>query len=151
MTSHDATDPPSTPRAAAVAFFDAVRAGSARAIWETFSTEARSFIVERGLRRGLAPGLAESILRGETDHPQMEQFLEDVKAGIGKDLESVRMHLVELGEPEMDADERARIRYFERFEIPVGPPLDPLPVGSVHLVTEDGQWRVDRLVPRPGG
>lgn len=140
-----------TPVSAATRFFEALRSGIARDIWQSFSHEARTFIVERGVRRGLGPTLAEAILSNRADSELMADFLDDVRAGLERDLESVRLELVEFG-PAMTVDEgRTRVVYFERFDIPFGPPLDPLPVGSVYLTAEDGGWKIDRLVPRPGG
>lgn len=135
----------------AAAFLAAIEDGDAQTVWECFSTSARRFVVERGVRRGLSPEAGASILDGTATEHFHRQFIEDVLAGLRKDLELVRIPLVEVAPPSPLDDHRVRVVYLERFDVPVGPPLEPLPVGSIDLVSEDGVWRVERLIPRPGG
>jgi hypothetical protein len=136
---------------AAAAFLTAIDQGEANAVWECFSTGARQFVIDRGIRRGLSPVAGASILDGTASPHFRDQFLEDLLAGLRRDLELVRLPLVEIGTVSPLDDRRVRVIYLERFDVPLGPPLEPLPVGSVELVEEDGGWRVERLIPRPGG
>lgn len=133
------------------ALFDAVRDGDPEALWDLFATEGKQFIVGRGVRKGMAAGFGAQLLAGTADPRERGHFLRDVLGGIEKDLERVDLdRLVFADEPEALPDDGVRVRYLERFFVPVGPPLDPLPVGSVELVAEDGEWRIAKIVPRPG-
>lgn len=143
--------PPSGPSTVAAAFFQAIRDKDAISVWQAFSHSARTYIIDRGIRRGLAPEDAAAILDDTADPVILDRFVGDVLQGIAKDLELVRLDLVELGPPTSADGSRTRIVYFERFEIVAGPPLDPLPIGSMILVFEHGSWKVERLIPRPGG
>lgn len=140
-----------SPTDAAAAFLTAIENGDSEDIWECFSTKARQFVVERGVRRGLSPEAGASILDGTATAHFRRQFLDDVLAGLRRDLELVRLPLVEIGSASRLDEHRVRVTYLERFEVPLGPPLEPLPVGSIELIEEGGAWRVERLIPRPGG
>lgn len=143
--------PKDSAQEATAAFLTAIDQGNAHAVWACFSTGARQFVINRGIRRGLSPVAGASILDGTASPHFRDQFLEDLLAGLRRDLEGVRFPLVEIGALAPLDDRRVRVTYLEAFDVPLGPPLDPLPVGSVELVEEDGAWRVERLIPRPGG
>lgn len=132
-------------------FLEAIYEGDSELIWALFSSSARQFVVSRGVRRGLPAGLGEEILRDTAGDLEKAEFLGDLLAGIEKDLETVDLgRVVVSDEVEQEEGSRARLRYEERFVIESGPKLDPLPVGSMELVLEEGGWRIDRLHPRPG-
>ncbi len=136
---------------AAKSLFAAVRQGDEEGLWALFATEARRYIVARGIHHGMSAGFGAELLAGTANPRERERFLVDVLGGIEKDLERVDLdRLVFADEPEALPDDGVRVRYLERFFVPVGPPLDPLPVGSVELVAEDGEWRIAKIVPRPG-
>lgn len=133
------------------ALFTAVRDGDAEALWDLFGTEARRYIVGRGIRRGMSAGFGAQLLAGTAEPRERERFLRDVLAGIEKDLERVDLDRLVLTDAPLPLDgARFKVTYLEEFVVPVGPPLDPLPVGSVELLVEDGAWKVAKLVPRPG-
>lgn len=132
-------------------FLMAVYEGDPGALWEAFSGNARKFIVARGIRRGMPEELGGALLSDTADVLDHVEFLADLLGGIEKDLANVDLSRIVMDEDmERIDDGRVRVRYLERFTVEVGPPLDPLPVGSLELVEEQGVWRVDRLVPRPG-
>ena len=132
-------------------FLRAVYEGDADLIWSSFSRDARRFIIARGLRRGLSPQIGEAILAGTADDLERREFLGDLLLGLEKDLSNVDLDRVAVSdEPEPLGPGRVRVRYYESFAIETGPPLDPLPVGAVVLSIEAGEWRIERLIPRPG-
>ncbi len=133
------------------ALFDAVRDGDPEALWDLFATEGKQFIVGRGVRKGMAAGFGAQLLAGTADPRERGHFLRDVLGGIEKDLELVDLDRLTFPDrPEPLGAGRVKVTYLERFVVPVGPPLDPLPVGSVELVVEHGAWRIVKLVPKPG-
>lgn len=140
-----------SPAEVAAAFLAAVDRGDPHAVWECFSGGARRFVVDRGIRRGLSPAAGESILDGTATPHFREQFLDDLLAGLRRDLELVRLPLVEIGPVIGLGDHKVSVTYLERFDVPVGPPLEPLPVARVELIDDAGEWRVEKLIPRPGG
>ncbi len=142
--------PPERAVEAARALLDAVRRGDHQSLWELFGTEGRSYIVGRGIRRGMSAGFGAQLLAGTAAPAERDRFLRDVLAGIEKDLERVDLdRVVFANTPEHLDDGRVKVAYLEEFVVPVGPPLDPLPVGSVELMVEDGAWKAAKLVPRP--
>ncbi len=144
--------PPSSPAPAVVEqLFAALRAGDAAAVWELFASEARSFIVNRGVRKGMAAEFGAAVLSGTADPRELAHFLDDLLAGLHRDLERVNLERVVVADQTEPLEGGAvKVQYLERFVVPVGPPLDPLPVGSVELIVEDGTWKVRKIVPRPG-
>ncbi len=143
--------PPEQAVQAARALLDAVRGGDQEALWELFGTEGRRYIVGRGIRRGMSAGFGAELLAGTAAPAERAQFLRDLLGGIETDLERVDLDRVVFADaPEHLGDGRVKVVYLEEFVVPVGPPLDPLPVGSVELLVEDGTWKVAKLVPRPG-
>lgn len=135
---------------AAQRFLTAIYEGDSELIWDLFASGAREYVITRGLRRGMAAEPAQAILEGTADDLERVQFLGDLLAGLEKDLENVDLSRVVIADEVEDLETgRARVRFLERFVVPAGPQLDPLPVGSIELVEEGGEWRVERLVPRP--
>lgn len=139
------------PKAVAEEFLQAIYEGDPGLIWSSFSAEARSFVVARGVRRGMAFELGQALLQGSADPIEEVEFLADLLGGIEKDLANVDLGQIVINDViEPVGEEKVRIRFSEQFSIDVGPKLEPLPVGSVELVKEGAGWKVDRLIPRPG-
>lgn len=131
-------------------FLTAIYEGDSELIWDLFARAAREYVITRGMRRGMAAEPAQAILTGTADELERGEFLGDLLAGLEKDLETVDLGRVVIAdEVEVLEKGRARVRFLERFVVPVGPQLDPLPVGSIEMVEERGAWRVERLVPKP--
>lgn len=136
---------------AAEAFLKAVYEGDPGAIWSSFSTEARNFVVARGVRRGMPYDLGQALLDNSADILDEVEFLADLLGGIEKDLETIDLGRISVStNAEFISDHKVRVRFSEEFVIEVGPPLEALPVGSLELVEEGQNWKIDRLIPRPG-
>lgn len=105
----------------------------------------------RGVRRGMSYELGQALLDNTAEVLDEVEFFADLLGGMEKDLASVDLGRVVVSDsPEVLADGKVRIRFSERFVIEAGPQLDALPVGSLDLVEEGSDWKVDRLIPRPG-
>ncbi|REK19880.1 MAG: hypothetical protein DWQ40_06180 [Actinobacteria bacterium] len=132
-------------------FLRAIYEGDPGVVWSSFSASARSFIVDRGISRGLPPELGQALLDGTADVLDHVEFLADLLSGLAKDLETVDLGKVEVERtPIRLGADRVKVTFVERFEIEVGPKLEPLPVGSLEMVASEGGWEVERLNPGPG-
>lgn len=135
---------------AAERFLNAIFEADTDLIWDLFSAAAREHVVARGMRRGLSADLGRALLEGTAEDMERAEFMGDLLGGLQRDLETVdlsRVHVEPIGES-FDASQETVV-FYERFIVAVGPPLEPLPVGSIELVRVDGKWMVDRLVPGP--
>lgn len=143
--------PGTNPVEVAASFLQAIFEGDPGVLWASFSVEARSFVVARGVRRGMPFELGQALLDGSADILDEVEFLADLLGGIEKDLATVDLGRILVSHvTEVIAEHKVRIRFSEKFVVEVGPPLEPLPVGSLELVEESETWKIDRLVPHPG-
>ncbi|MDP3984702.1 MAG: hypothetical protein Q8Q52_06850 [Acidimicrobiia bacterium] len=136
---------------AAERFFMSVLYGDRQALWAMFSTAARQFIIRRGVERGLDPGLGASVSAGQTEGEAAAAFLSDLLAGIRKDLEHVDLSDLafdSIAEPH--APLQVRVTYLQTLGAATGPAIPAFPAGSLVMILESDQWKVERLVPRPG-
>lgn len=150
MSSNGRATPERNPDQTAGEFLEAVRQQDGPRLWELFSTGARRYIVEKGLRRGLSPAIGEDLIAGTAAPQEQADFLAQLISGLEHDLRDIRLGLVETGSVSIVGNS-GQVVLLEAFEIEAGPPLDPLPVGSLLMTAERGEWRIERLVVRPGG
>lgn len=150
MTTNGGAPKVPTPGEVAAEFFGAVGRGDGERVWGLFSQRARHFVVDRAVRRGLGPEVGRAILDESVDATTRRSYLEDLLAGLGRDLEGIRLDLIEIGDETSTDDGRIRVTVLERFLVEVGTPPPPLPVASVIVTAEGGEWKVDHLVVRPG-
>lgn len=140
-----------SPSEAAEQFLMAIKEGDPGAVWTSFSSGAKEFIISRGVRRGLPPELGNALLEETADVLDHVEFLADLLAGLAKDLERIDMDRVIVDpQPTELADGRVKVVFLEEFYVEVGPQLDPLPVGSLEMVRTAARWEVDRINPTPG-
>lgn len=129
----------------ATEFVDAIVWGDHNVVWRLIGSEGRAEVLEVATKRGMDEGLA-ARLSGDTASPaEMNEFLADLVNGLrselaGNDLDNVTF---ELNEEESTAD---------KVEVKLHVPLHPLlggtlPIGTLFLVSEAGEWRVARLIP----
>jgi hypothetical protein len=130
---------------AAAQFIDAVVWGDHNIVWQLIGTEGRTEVLEVATKRGMDEGLA-ARLKGDTGSPaETNEFLADLVNGLrselsGNDLDSITY---ELDEAETEGD-KAVIK----LHVPLHPLLGgTLPIGTLFLTTEGGEWRVSRLIP----
>lgn len=138
--------------AVAERFLAAIHAGDSRKMWDLFSEQAQAFILNKGHERGMAFDLTSRLRTGEASNDEMNEFTSDVLAGIQSDLRGIdftRLAFDSKAEPE--APLQVRVNYL----VQVGPQIQDLataiPAGSMVMRLQDDEWRVERLIPRPGG
>ncbi|MGH2772234.1 MAG: hypothetical protein ACRDIU_03735 [Actinomycetota bacterium] len=132
-------------------FLLTVASGDARAMWELFSETARAFIVGLGHERGMQFDLVSRLKQGTASDQELDEFLGDLMLGIQRDLAGLdytRLAFESVAEPE--APMQVRVNYLVRL----GPEMEgmqaAIPAGSILLSLENDEWKVERLVPRPG-
>jgi hypothetical protein len=125
-------------------FVTAVVWGEHRKVWELLGLEGRTAVLAVAANRGMDEGLAARLREGTAGEGETNEFLVDLVNGLradlaGNDLDSL------LYEPGPD-DEPGRAKVV--LLVPLHPMLGgTLPVGTVELENEGGEWRVQRLVP----
>ncbi len=132
----------------AKAFIDAIAWGEHRRVWELLGHEGRTTVLRVAATRGMDQGLATRLLDGTASAEEQEEFLGDLLNGLradlaGNDLDTVKYTV----DPEGAGPGKARVKLVAALPEPLAVG-GHLPVGTVELVDESGDWRVDRLVPQ---
>jgi hypothetical protein len=125
---------------------DAVAWGEHRKVWDLLALEGRTVVFNVARKRGMDEELITRLRDGTAGDGEREEFLSDLVNGLradlsGNDLDSLEFELdTATAEPG-----RARVT----VNVPLAPTLGGvLPVATMDMATEDGQWKVERLIPR---
>ena len=136
----------SGPEETARQFVDAVAWGEHRKVWELLAFEGRTTVLGVAKKRGMDEALISRLREGTASDSEREEFLSDLVNGLRADLAGNDLDGLEFAlDPAPAEPGRARVI--------VNAPLPPtlggsLPVATMDLASEDGEWRVERLVPR---
>jgi hypothetical protein len=138
------------PQEAAKAFVDAVAWGEHHRIWDLLSTEGQRIVLRVGANLGMDEALVARLREGTAATAEREEFLTDLVSGLRADLAGNDLDAVEA---ERDPDDLetpgpGKARVLLVVPTPAVLNLPGLPVATVEMSDEDGQWRVDRLMPR---
>ena len=127
-------------------FIEAVVWGEHSRVWELFAIEARTTVLQVASKRGMDDALAARLREGTASASEREDFLADLINGLRADLAGTNFDVLEYElDPVAPGPAQARVV----VNVPVAPLLGaPLPVASVELSLEDGEWKVARLVPQ---
>lgn len=138
--------------ATAEAFFVAVQQHDARAIWDLFTERAKAYVVNLGQDRGMDIDLASRLRRGTASDEELDTFLEDLLAGIQKDLQDIDLTRVALESKAIpESPFQVRVTYLVQVGVEQEGLQAAIPAGSLVLSHEEQEgWKVERLVPRPG-
>lgn len=133
-------------------FLLTVAAGDARKMWDLFSETAQAYIIGLGHERGMEFDLASRLRAGTASEEEWNTFLGDLIYGIQHDLSGLDLsRLVFESKAEPEAPMQVRVNYLVRL----GPEMEgmqtAIPAGSLLLSFQYDQWKVERLIPRPGG
>ncbi len=139
-----------TPEEVAKSFVDAVAWGEHHTVWDLLSAEGRRVVLRVGGQHGMDDALAARLREGTAARAEQEEFLADLIGGLradlaGNDLDAVE---AELDPAAADDGKPGTARVILVAPLPEVLKLPGLPVASVELTDEGGQWRVDRLTPR---
>jgi hypothetical protein len=140
------------PLKAAERLFQALAEGDSRGLWECFGEQARSYVLNVGLERGMDFDLNSRLRQGTATDEEFDEFMGDLLQGVRRDLRGVdlqRLAFESAVEPETTL--RVRVTYVVTLGEPGVGIVTAVPAGSLVMVLEHGDWKVERIVPRPGG
>ncbi|HYR63571.1 MAG TPA: hypothetical protein VET24_13200 [Actinomycetota bacterium] len=140
------------PLKAAERFFQALAGDDARGLWDCFGEQARSYVLNVGLERGMDFDLNSRLRQGTATDQEFEEFMGDLLQGVRRDLRGVdiqRLAFESQVEPETTL--RVRVTYLVTLGEPGVGIVTAVPAGSLVMVLERDDWKVERIVPRPGG
>jgi hypothetical protein len=145
LDQHAASDPVGV----AAAFVTAVAWGEHMTIWELLSPEARRVVLRVAVGRGMDEALAARLRDGTAARVERETFLTDLVNGLRADLRGNDLDALNF-QPDPDWREPDPDRAHVMLLAPLVSAMlgDPLPVASLEMVRERGQWRIERLLPR---
>ena len=134
------------PLEATRAFVQAVVWGEHRTVWELLGPEGRNVVLRVAVNSGMDDALAARLREGTATAGEFHEVLVELVSGLRPDLQGTDFDALEY---ELDPEEPAPGSVRVALTVPMPTELGGgLPVGSAELSQEDGQWRVDRLVPR---
>jgi hypothetical protein len=132
-------------------FVAAVAWGEHLRVWELLSPEARRVVLRVAVGRGMDEALAARLRDGTAARAERDTFLTDLVNGLRADLRGNDLDALDY---QPDPDPGGEIVDPDRTRVMLLAPLvsatlgAPLPVASVELVRDRGQWRVEHLLPR---
>lgn len=137
--------------AAAERFFEALANGDGRALWAVMSDDARAYVLNIAVERSMEFDLYSRLRDGTASEEEVDSYLADLLEGIRADLQGVKLdRLAFESAAEPESPMRMRVTYLMRMDATIGGVETAIPAGSLIMVHEDGEWKMDRLVPRPG-
>lgn len=139
--------------ATAERFLGAIKEGDHRAVWSLFSELAQAFVLNRAVDRGMDFDLMSSIREGSAPDEDFDRYLEELLEGLRRDLRGVDIpRLTFEAEPQPESTTgQIRVVYLLEMDMAIGDKRPSIPAGSVIVAPQDdGSWRVDSLIPRPG-
>lgn len=139
------------PLASAERFFLAVAQGDHRRLWELLSDDARAYVVNVAMERGLDFDVASRIRSGNASDEEVDDYLGNLLEGIRRDLRGVDLQRLAFeSTAEAHAPMQVRVTYLVEMEAAIGDLRPAIPAGSLIMAYEDDDWKVDRLIPKPG-
>jgi hypothetical protein len=129
----------------AAEFLDAIVWGEHNVVWRLIGSEGRAEVLEVATKRGMDEGLA-ARLRADTASPaETNEFLADLVNGLRSELAGNDLDHVTYELDEAESDEQKAV---VKLHVPLHPLLGgTLPIGTLFLVFEGGDWKVARLIP----
>lgn len=130
-------------------FVEAVAWGDHTKVWELLSPEGRRTVLRIAQKHGMDAGLAARLREGTAAGAESEEFLIELVNGLRADLHGNDLDALQYAEdstPDPDPT-RARVVLTAPLLEALAVASPGLPVGSVELTSEEGGWRVERVVP----
>ncbi|MFT4866158.1 MAG: hypothetical protein ACI8RE_002355 [Ilumatobacter sp.] len=142
--------PTEGPTVRANAFVHAVRWAEHTSVWSLLSEAGRTTALSVGISNGLDRVTAARIRDQVSDPVELEVFLTRLLGGIRRDLRSVDIDQLEVGDVAFAANKSsATVGLTNPSTIPG---TTHWSAGELEMsVGVDGEWFVDRLVPRVAG
>lgn len=131
-------------------FLATIAAGDHRSMWEQFSEDARAFVINIALERGMDFDLGSRLRQGTASDEELDEYLQELLEGLKRDLRGVDFDALTFSEPEPVGHEEVKVTYLVEFEQTLVDEPMRMPAGSIMLRPEGGGWKVARIMPNPG-
>lgn len=126
-------------------FVDAIVWGDHGKVWELIGSDGRTEVLDVATKRGMDEGLATRLHADSGSAAETNEFLVDLVNGLRSELAGNDLDHVTF---ELDGEESTESRVAVKMFVPLHPLLGgTLPIGTVFLVPEAGNWKVVRLIP----
>lgn len=133
----------------AAAFIHAIVWAEHTTLWDLLSDDGRTTALSVAVRNGLDRVVAGRIRDDLADPVERDRFLQQLVAGLRRDLRSVELTALTLGECSTGHDGSATVELRTPSQLPG---TDAWPAGRLILSRDtDRGWVVDRLDPRLAG
>lgn len=136
---------------AAARFFAAIAAQDHDALWHEFSEDARAYVINLAVERGMDFDFGSRLREGTAGQEEFDDYARDLLAGIRADLGDLdfeRLTYEVAVEP--SAPDKLRVTYLVALGEALGQGPSAIPAGSLLMSYDGARWRVDRLIPKPG-
>lgn len=131
------------------AFIHAIVWAEHTTLWELLSDDGRTAALSVAMRNGLDRVVAGRIRDDLADPVERERFLHQLVGGLRRDLRSVELTELALGECSTASDGSVAVELLTPSQLPG---TDAWPAGRIVLSCDaDRGWVVDRLEPRLAG
>lgn len=159
VVSSNGQDPGPPPNAAdlekaaaqAERFLHAVDEGDRHGVWDLFSDNARAYVLNRAVDKGMDFDLMSAIRQGTASDEDIDSYLGDLVDGLRHDLRGVDIKKLKYeAKPAGEPVGHIHVTYLLEMDVAIGDQRPSIPAGSVVLAREGDVWKVERLVPRPG-
>ena len=131
------------------AFIHAIVWAEHTTLWELLSDDGRTAALSVAMRNGLDRVVAGRIHDDLADPVERERFLQQLVGGLRRDLRSVELTELTLGECSTASDGSVAVELLTPSQLPG---TDFWPAGRLVLSCDtDRGWVVDRLEPRLAG
>lgn len=139
--------------------FFAITVDDGPAVWAAFSDQAKAYVLNLAIQQGMDFELASRLRSGFSSPEESEAYLGNLLLGLQHDLAGLDLSKLAYS-VEDDHGGRYKVRYQIPLDLRLGPNpgggapsalLPAIPAGSAVMVHQDHGWRLDRLIPRPGG
>jgi hypothetical protein len=138
-------------QAVAQRFLTLVGEGDHRGVWDLFSENAQAYVLNRAVDRGMDFDLMSAIRQGAASDEQFDDYLQDLLEGLRRDLRGVDLARLKFqATPEPETAGMVRVVYLLEMDVAIGDQRPSIPAGSVLVAPQEGEWKVERLIPRPG-
>lgn len=131
------------------AFIHAIVWAEHTTLWNLLSDHGRAAALSVAMRNGLDRVVAGRIRDDLADPVERERFLQQLVGGLRRDLRSVELTELTLGECRTASDGSVAVELLSPSQLPG---IDAWPAGRLVLsCNADRGWVVDRLEPRLAG
>ena len=131
------------------AFIHAIVWAEHTTLWDLLSDQGRAAALSVAVHNGLDRVVAGRIRDDLADPLERERFLQQLVGGLRRDLRSVELTELALGECSTASDGSAAVELLTPSQLPG---IDAWPAGRLVLSCDtDRGWLVDRLEPRLAG